>query len=61
MKKRADRSYALRGIDADLWRRVKVKAAYEGRSIRFVLLAFLAAYAEHGYRVIENAGRNAQE
>lgn len=45
--------YALRGVDRDLWTRVKARAAGEGRSIRFVLLAFLKVYAAHGFHVID--------
>lgn len=45
--------YALRGIDPDLWRRVKVRAANEGRTIRFVILQLLRVYAQHGYHVVE--------
>jgi len=45
--------YTLRNIDADLWQRVKERAAKEGRPIRFVLMQFLRVYAQHGFRVIE--------
>lgn len=45
--------YALRGVDAELWTRVKEQAAREGRSIRFVLVAFLKVYAAHGFHVVE--------
>lgn len=45
--------YRIEDIDPELWRAVKDKAAYEGRSVRFVLLEFLKLYAVHGYHVIE--------
>lgn len=45
--------YALRGVDRELWTRVKVRAASEGRSIRFVLLELLKVYADHGFHVVE--------
>lgn len=46
-------NYELRRIDPELWKLVKSKAAYEGRTVRFVLLELLRVYAEHGYRVVE--------
>lgn len=45
--------YALRGVDRALWNRVKARAAGEGRSIRFVILALLKVYAAHGFTVAE--------
>lgn len=45
--------YTLRSIPPDLWRDVKARAAREGRTIRFVILALLRVYAQHGYRVID--------
>jgi hypothetical protein len=45
--------YALRDVDRELWTRVKVRAASEGRPIRFVLIEFLKVYAEHGFTVVE--------
>jgi len=39
-------TYILRKINDDLWRKVKVKAASEGKSIRVVLLEFLTKYAK---------------
>lgn len=45
--------YRLTDIDPSLWRRVKSRSAYEGRSIRFVLLELLKVYATHGFRVVE--------
>lgn len=50
-------SYILRKIAPDLWRRVKSKAAYEGRTVRFVLLELLRVYAEHGFQVVETFSR----
>jgi hypothetical protein len=48
--------YALRDVDRELWTRVKVRAAGEGRSIRFVLIEFLKLYAHYGFNVIEAFG-----
>lgn len=45
--------YPLRNVPNDLWRQVKSKAAYEGRTIRFVLLELLRIYAKHGFAVVE--------
>lgn len=45
--------YALRDIDPDLWKRVKSKAAYEGRTLKFVLMELLRVYADHGFHVVE--------
>jgi hypothetical protein len=38
-------SYLLRGIPADVWRRVKAKAAADGISVRALLLQWLEEYA----------------
>ena len=46
-------SYTLRRIDPELWKRAKAQAAYEGRTLRFVILQLLHVYAKHGYRVVE--------
>jgi len=51
-------NYVLRQIDPELWEAVKARAAEEGRSLRFVLLALLRAYAKHGFSVVENARRH---
>lgn len=51
-------SYVLRHIDPELWRQVKSKAAYEGRTIRFVLLELLRVYARHGFTVVETFNAN---
>jgi hypothetical protein len=37
-------SYILRGIDPDLWRQVKSKAALKGLSIREVIETFLRSW-----------------
>lgn len=37
-------SYLLRAIPADLWRKVKAKAAMEGVSVRELLLRWLKEY-----------------
>jgi hypothetical protein len=39
-------SYILRGIPADLWRKVKAKAALDGLSVREVILRMLKEYAK---------------
>lgn len=36
--------YMLRGIDPELWRRVKSRAALEGKPLREVWIALLEAY-----------------
>ena len=41
-------AYTLRDIDPDLWRRVKIRAAYEGKTIREALVDLLKVYATHG-------------
>lgn len=46
-------NYFLRDIDPELWRKVKARAAFDGRPIRFVILELLKVYAEHGYTVVE--------
>jgi hypothetical protein len=59
MKSRVVINYVIRNIDPELWKEVKAQVATEGRSIRFVLLALLKVYAEHGYNVVEAFdGRN---
>lgn len=39
-------SYSLRGIDPDLWRLTKAKAALEGKSLRQVIHEQLQAYVD---------------
>ena len=44
-------SYILRKIDEDQWKRVKVKAAQEGRTVKAVIESLLAAWlkgSKHG-------------
>lgn len=50
--------YALRGVDRELWTRVKTRAAAEGRSIRYVLVELLKIYARHGFHVVETFDRD---
>jgi hypothetical protein len=50
--------YALRAVDAELWKNVKARAAQEGRSIRFVLIELLKVYARHGFTVVETFDGN---
>ena len=47
--------YYLRGIPPEMWRGVKTRAAFEGRTIRFVILALLRLYAKHGLDAIAGA------
>lgn len=54
-------NYTLRRIAPDLWRRVKSKAAYEGRTVRFVILELLRVYAEHGFEVVESFNGDKEE
>ena len=42
-------TYLFRGIDAALWAAAQRRAASEGRSMRYVLLALVGEYATHGY------------
>lgn len=37
-------SYILRQIDPELWKRVRAKAALEGRSVRQVIESLIAAW-----------------
>lgn len=39
-------AYILRNIDPDLWKRVKERAAAEGRSLRGLILWLLQRYAD---------------
>ena len=40
--------YYIRGIDPELWRKVKTRAAHDGFTIRYVILILLKYYAVHG-------------
>ena len=40
-------AFIIRKIDPDLWAKVKARADKEGHPIRWVLLQFLNAYANH--------------
>lgn len=53
--------YRLADIDPDLWKQVKDRAAYEGRTIRFVLIELLRVYAKHGFHVVETFNRGRKE
>jgi hypothetical protein len=44
-------AYILRNIDPTLWESVKAQAAKEGRPLRFVILALLAAYVRRGFDI----------
>ena len=54
-------SYTLRRINRDLWQRVKNRADYEGRTIRFVLIELLKVYATHGFKVVATFNGKDQE
>jgi hypothetical protein len=41
-------TYLLRDIDPKLWKRFKARAQAEGRNLRFVLLALVQSYIDHG-------------
>ena len=45
--------FSLRHVDPELWKRLKHRAASEGRTIRFVLIELIRVYADHGYHVVE--------
>lgn len=38
--------YTLRKIDPDLWRRLKVKAASEGKTLRTILIELVTQYTK---------------
>lgn len=40
-------NYTLRDIDPELWRKLKVKAASEGKPIRTVLIELVTKYTAH--------------
>jgi len=40
--------YLVRDIPDDLWIRVKRRAAKEGRSLKWIIIALLTRYATHG-------------
>jgi len=48
-------NYALRRIDLELWGQVRSRAKDEGRAVRFVILALLRLYQEHGLDAIKKA------
>jgi plasmid stability protein len=39
-------AYTIRDIDNDLWRKVKIQAAKDGKPIRTVILDLLTKYAK---------------
>jgi plasmid stability protein len=39
-------SYTIRAIDEDLWHKVKIQAAKDGKPIRAVILELLTKYAK---------------
>ena len=41
-------AYLLRDVADDLWKRVKVRAAKDGLSIREIVIRLLTHYAKHG-------------
>lgn len=45
--------YTLRNIDPALWKAVKDRASFEGRSLSFVLRELLRVYAQEGFRIVE--------
>jgi hypothetical protein len=46
VRRRPQATYLLRGIPPRLWRDAKIRAAYEGRTLRDVLLALLSRWVE---------------
>ena len=40
--------YYIRDIDPELWKKVKTRAAHDGRTVRSILLILLKYYAVHG-------------
>jgi hypothetical protein len=53
----AETSYTLRKIDRETWRKAKARAENDGRTMRWVLLQLIRAYAKHGERVFDTNGR----
>ena len=49
-------TYILRDLPPELWDRVKVRAALEGRPLRALLLELLRRYADHG--LSDGAGKS---
>ena len=43
--------YYIRGIDPDLWKKVKSRAAHDGMTVRSVILILLKYYAVHGLQL----------
>jgi len=41
-------TYLLRGLDAELWRAVKTRAAREGHTVRWVIVTLLTRYVRAG-------------
>lgn len=41
-------SYMMRDVPPELMRRARERATAEGRSLKWVILALLAQYADHG-------------
>lgn len=41
-------SFILRSPDPELWQAFKARAASEGRSLRWIVLALIAYYVQHG-------------
>lgn len=54
---RAVKSYYLRDLDPELWKRVKVRALQEDRSVRSAILELLKLYATHGLDWLKNRER----
>lgn len=42
------KSYLLRSVTEDLWKKVKARSLHEGHSIRFVLVKLLEHYVAKG-------------
>lgn len=38
--------YTIRSIPDSLWKRIKVRAAQEGHTLRFIIIKLLTGYAE---------------
>ncbi len=45
-RKRDASVYIIKGIDADVWRRFKARAAREGHPLKWLMSRFITAYAD---------------
>lgn len=51
-------AYILRNIDPELWQRFKDRANGEGRGLRWIVLALIRFYADHGLPRAKGIGQS---